>query len=143
MVRLYNKRMWDQGIPPEDMRAVCTELKGTAEELDGMKFDVIVCASAYHHFESIESVTRTLAFFLKSGGSLMVADILKSPNAGQAFQHEAYADFVAHRGGFEEEDIRKAFDAAGLQDISFEKVTSARKDGFPVDFFLARGVKSL
>jgi 2-polyprenyl-3-methyl-5-hydroxy-6-metoxy-1,4-benzoquinol methylase len=144
MVGQYNKRMDNQGIPPEEMRAVCAELSGTVEELDGMKFDVIVCASAYHHFESIESVTRTLSFFLKPGGSLMVADILKSSNVDQAFQHDATHDkTVAHRGGFEEEEIRKAFNAADLQDIFFDKVTSARKHGFTVDFFLAKGMKSL
>lgn len=42
MVRQYNTRMANQGIPPEEMRAVCTELKGTIDELDGMKFDIIV-----------------------------------------------------------------------------------------------------
>lgn len=42
MVRQYNTRMANQGIPPEEMRAVCVELEGTTEELDGMKFDVIV-----------------------------------------------------------------------------------------------------
>lgn len=50
---------------------------------------------------------------------------------------------VAHKGGFEEEEIRSVFNATGLQDVTFDKVTSARKNGFSVDFFLARGVKPL
>jgi len=41
-VNQYNLRVENQGIPPEEMRAVCAELKGTAEELDGLKFDVVV-----------------------------------------------------------------------------------------------------
>ena len=41
-VKQYNLRVENQGIPLEEMRAVCAELKGTAEELDGLKFDVIV-----------------------------------------------------------------------------------------------------
>jgi len=143
MVKQYNRRVEDQGIPPEEMQAFCTELKGTAEELDGVKFDVIVCASAYHHFESIEDVTRTLAFFLKPGGSLMVSDILKPSNEDEVFQHGSHAHIVAHKGGFKEADMRKAFDAAELQDMSFDKVTSGGKHGRNIDFFLAKGVKLL
>ena len=143
------------------MRAVCTQLNGTAEELDGVNFDVIVvrlplelsqfclndclqCASAYHHFESIEAVTRTLTFFLKPGGTLMVSDIMK-PSDGEVFPRDgAHRHIVAHRGGFEEKDLQKAFDAADLRDTSFNKVTSAKTpDGRQVDIFLATGLKSL
>lgn len=74
----------------------------------------------------------------------MVADIMKSPDSEKVFQHNAsHAGIVAHRGGFEEEEIRRALNAADLQDVSFEKATSAKKNGFSVDFFLAKGVKSL
>jgi hypothetical protein len=41
-VKQYNLRVENQGIPPEEMQAVRAELKGTAEELDGLKFDVVV-----------------------------------------------------------------------------------------------------
>ena len=37
----YNTRVSNQGIPPEEMRAICLELKGTGDELDGTKFDII------------------------------------------------------------------------------------------------------
>ena len=44
MVDRYNLSVSNQGIPPEEMRAVCAELRGRDEELDGLKFDVItVC----------------------------------------------------------------------------------------------------
>src|SRR5262245_17124135 len=42
MVDYYNQRVSNQGIPPEEMKAVCLELKGTGDELDGQKFDVVV-----------------------------------------------------------------------------------------------------
>lgn len=42
MVNQYNKRVSDQGIPPEEMRAVAADLKGTEDELDGRKFDVVI-----------------------------------------------------------------------------------------------------
>ena len=44
VVDRYNLSVSNQGIPPEEMRAVCVELRGRDEELDGLKFDVItVC----------------------------------------------------------------------------------------------------
>ena len=42
MVDEYNLRVFNQGIPPEEMRAVCAELEGKEGELGGQKFDVIV-----------------------------------------------------------------------------------------------------
>ena len=42
MVDKYNLRVANQGISPEEMRAICAELKGEEGELDGQKFDVIV-----------------------------------------------------------------------------------------------------
>lgn len=38
-------RVSNQGIPPEEMSAVCAELKGQEGELDGLKFDVVVVRS--------------------------------------------------------------------------------------------------
>lgn len=42
MVDQYNKRVNEQGIASEEMKAVCIELQGKENELDGAKFDVIV-----------------------------------------------------------------------------------------------------
>jgi 2-polyprenyl-3-methyl-5-hydroxy-6-metoxy-1,4-benzoquinol methylase len=42
MVDQFNTRVENQGIPSEEMKAVCVELKGQEGELDGAKFDVIV-----------------------------------------------------------------------------------------------------
>lgn len=41
MVDRYNQTVLNQGILPEEMRAVCAELEGRDEELDGLKFDVV------------------------------------------------------------------------------------------------------
>jgi 2-polyprenyl-3-methyl-5-hydroxy-6-metoxy-1,4-benzoquinol methylase len=42
MVDVYNTHVTNQGIPPEEMHAVCAELKGVDGELDGARFDVVV-----------------------------------------------------------------------------------------------------
>jgi hypothetical protein len=50
VVDRYNLSVSNQGILPEEMRAVCAELKGRDEELDGLKFDVItVCETGKLH----------------------------------------------------------------------------------------------
>ena len=72
----------------------------------------------------------------------MVSDIMKTSNADNIIG-TTHADIVPHTGGFDNADMRKAFDAADLVDITFDKVTSATKDGQNVDFFLAKGVKPL
>lgn len=41
MVDYYNQRVSFQGIPPEEMKAVCIQLKGEDQELDGQKFDIV------------------------------------------------------------------------------------------------------
>ncbi|KAF7370550.1 Methyltransf-11 domain-containing protein [Mycena sanguinolenta] len=115
------------------MRVVCADLKGVEGELDGQKFDVIACSAAYHHFESINDMTRTLCFFLKPGGCLLVADFMKTS--------EPVPEDVPHDGGFTEEQIQHAFLRAGLQEITIDQFTKARFHGKRVQLFLAKGTK--
>jgi hypothetical protein len=68
-----------------------------------------------------------------------VSDIMKTPNADGLFTH----DIVAHKRGFNYDDMRKAFNAGDLHYMTFDKVTSAKKDGHTVEFFLAKGIGSL
>jgi hypothetical protein len=42
MVDQYNRRVWNLGISPDEMKAVCVQLQGVEGELDNAKFDVIV-----------------------------------------------------------------------------------------------------
>ena len=98
------------------------------------------CALAYHHISSIQNVTRTLAFFLKPQGTLLIADIAKSDNSEHLFPDQ-YAHIVAHQTGFDEGDIRNAFDAAGLQLVKFETVATLKMHGKDISCFLAQGTK--
>ncbi|KAJ7635820.1 S-adenosyl-L-methionine-dependent methyltransferase [Mycena polygramma] len=136
MVNYFGEKIHSQGqscVPPEKMRVVCANLKGEDSELDGEKFDVIVCSAAYHHFESITDITSTLCFFLKPGGCLLVADFTKS--AGPV------PEAVPNAGGFTEHDIQRAFADAGLQEFSIEQITTVKFQGQNFSLFLAKGTK--
>ncbi|KAG1736891.1 S-adenosyl-L-methionine-dependent methyltransferase [Suillus paluster] len=145
MVDRYNQSVANQGIPHEEMRAVCCDLTATSNQLDGMKFDVVVCASSYHHFPSIEEVTKALASYLKPGGSLLVADLMKpsSVESTQELFPTGAHSIVAHRGGFEEADIKAVFEGAGLINFAFVTAGKAKKQGHPIQFFLASGTKEV
>ncbi|KIM29132.1 hypothetical protein M408DRAFT_329134, partial [Serendipita vermifera MAFF 305830] len=105
MVDYYNQRVYNQGIPPDQMRAIC--LTGTDSDLDGQKFDLIVCSQAYHHFPNIAAVTKTLASLLKPGtGKLFVADLMpydtsifKQHGQGQGHQGHGHSHDQGHGHG--------------------------------------------
>lgn len=137
MVDQYNHRVHNQGIPSEEMHAICAILDGRESELDGKRFDVIVCASAYHHIDSIEHVTKVLAYFLKPGGTLLVVDLEKT----DVDIHDSHNDIVPHRGGIEKVDIENAFRSAYLESFSYSRAFSAKLKGHPVALFIAKGVK--
>ena len=189
LVDSYNQRVANQGITPDEMRAVCTELKGKEGELNGLKFDVIVvsllinrdygrfhvdcvfaqCSASYHHFESIEDMTKILVFFLKPGAALLVVDIQDPSEAhphGFATQSntsnvhvipQKFHHITPHTHGFKSDRIRKVFEDAGLTSFSFNKAMSAtkkertfsfdetesRSDSQEITFFIAKGEKKL
>lgn len=153
----YNLRVINEGADPSKIRAIRAELKGEESELHGVKVDAVVvsisylalialgspkpqCASAYHHFTSIDDMTRILVSFLKHGGSLLVADIMKNDQGEEVVPSDYYHD-VPHTAGFSEEDMRQIFTRAGLKNFDFNRVTTANLEGTDATFFLARGVK--
>jgi len=170
MVDLYNAMAQNQGLLPEEMRAVCLDIlvprPPEDSPFEGQRFDLIVvrrtsyrferfsdvpysdhqCASAYHHFESIEAVTTALVSYLKPGGALMVVDLIRPSeeevnNIDEIFpEHDA--SIVCHRGGFKEEEIISAFNAAGLQNVCFEAAIPVRKKGYNLKLFLAKGERN-
>jgi len=146
MVDQFNLRASNQGLAPDEMKAVCVDLRREDHELHGRKFDVIVCSMAYHHFSSVEDVTRLLASFLRPGGSLLVADVDRSTLQTDIFPHQhdghGHEHIVAHQRGFGEEDIKGVFGSAGLEFKEFGVVASGKMHGRDVDFFVARGIRS-
>ncbi|EPS98389.1 hypothetical protein FOMPIDRAFT_1126650 [Fomitopsis schrenkii] len=144
MVDQFNLRAFNQGLPPEEMKAVCLDLKREDHEFCGAKFNVIVCSLAYHHFPSIQDVTSLLASFLEPEGSLLVADIFRDTIQTDIFPDQGisgHGHIVAHQRGFDKEELRATFATAGLELKDFSVVTSGKMHGEEVDFFLAHGVK--
>ncbi|KAF8626033.1 hypothetical protein AX15_005123 [Amanita polypyramis BW_CC] len=139
MVNHYNKGVQDGGIPTEKMRAVCRELEGKEGELDGAKFDVIVCASAYHHFESIDKITRCLAYLLKPGGALIVLDFGRKDY--DIVREEAHRKIVPHSRGIDKADVIHAFEQAGLESVSYEHAFDTVIHDIPLSYVVVKGVK--
>ncbi|CAG8642601.1 12893_t:CDS:2, partial [Ambispora leptoticha] len=113
------------------------------DPLDGQKFDLIVCASAYHHLGDIKSATKTLTTYLKPGsGHLIVLDLQLNPGHSHRFhnsehshhdsehshhnpEHSHHNPEHAHKshipasgavnypGGFSHDQIREAFEGNG------------------------------
>ena len=97
---------------------------------------------AYHHFPSVEDVTRELVAHLKPRGTLAIADIARlEEDEVQAPIMAKYEHIVAHTRGFTEEEMRTLFEGAGLENVAFERFTSAKKEGRDVQFFLLTGTK--
>ncbi|PPQ70411.1 hypothetical protein CVT26_013828 [Gymnopilus dilepis] len=155
-VDIFNEHVYNQGIPREEMRAVCADLKGEEGELDGLKFDVITCAASYHHFEDINKITKTLTFFLKPGGTLLVVDVTpkthshadgssssSAPQGDSTLFPEQYHHVVAHKHGISPEAIKAAFDGAGLCCYTFEPIDTFKVLGNEGTLFVAKGKKPL
>jgi 2-polyprenyl-3-methyl-5-hydroxy-6-metoxy-1,4-benzoquinol methylase len=97
---------------------------------------------AYHHFASVEDVTRELVACLKPRGTLAVADILRlEADEGEPAIMAKYEFMVAHTRGFSEEEIRRVLEGAGLEEVAFERFASGKREGRHVQFFLATGTK--
>ncbi|TFK45624.1 S-adenosyl-L-methionine-dependent methyltransferase [Heliocybe sulcata] len=139
MVNRYNLRVSNQGIPPEEMQAVRLELKGEEGELDGTKFDVIVCSMAYHHFPDIDDTTRILVNFLKPGGRLMVADLLKNESGSMLIPEKHQHVFERH--GYAPEDLRTVFEKQGLTNFEWEQVAEFKMHGMDGKTLLAVATK--
>ncbi|KAF8177625.1 S-adenosyl-L-methionine-dependent methyltransferase [Pholiota molesta] len=142
-VDVFNAAVADQGIAPEEMRAVCAELKGAEGELDGLTFDVITCVLAYHHFADIDETTRVLSGFMKPGGALLVVDVVKPARHGAApLFAEEHHHVVPHSHGMTREGMQAAMEGAGLVDFVFKPLTTVIMHGTEAVLFLAKAANA-
>lgn len=79
---------------------------------------------------------------MKPRGTLAVADIARlEEESAQAPVMAKYEQIVAHTRGFAEDEMRALFEGAGLENVAFERLASAKKEGRDVQFFLLTGTK--
>ncbi|KAF9063703.1 S-adenosyl-L-methionine-dependent methyltransferase [Rhodocollybia butyracea] len=145
MLDKFMKQAEEKGFA-DKVTCVCTELKGAEGELDGLKFDIITCSMAYHHFHSIKDITTILCNYLKPNGMLLVIDIeapeVEAGSENPIFEKMKDHDSVAHKHGFGVEEMKTVFEGAGLVSFDMKHVTHASLVGkFDFDAFLAKGVK--
>src|ERR1700731_1819399 len=103
---------------------------------------------AYHHFASIDEVTRMLSFFLKPGGTLLIVDILRPTDSEATPIPLEFAHIVPHVRGFEEADMRAIYDGAGLIQFQFNPLDHPgfklegreAQPSTEIHLFLAKGI---
>lgn len=104
---------------------------------------------AYHHFGSPVDITKTLKFFLKEGGTLLVTDRVgdEAQDKEDPEPFPSFKDVVAHKDSFQEKAMRQIFEDAGLGEFHFEIIPGAILDArvWGIDkqspLFLAKGKK--
>lgn len=102
--------------------------------------DIIVSSMALHHVRDIPAIARAFKSALRPGGQLAIADL--DPEGGQ---FHAEHDDVVHEG-FDHDQLRETFAAAGFADIAFREACVVEKpiaDGasrrFTIFLMTARG----
>ena len=113
----------------------------------------VQCASAYHHIEDINSITRILAFYLKPSGKLITLDLIKDPDTSDIFHRKRYKkhqheNHVMHIGGFDPKEIEKVFLDTKLLDVikvevafNFNKFIEDDQKEYTFGYFIAMGKK--
>jgi hypothetical protein len=88
-----------------------------------------------------------LAHFLKPGGALVVVDITRDGYRNPFHMLPADAHYVAHKHGFDESDLHKAFESAGLsflfdsETLKGEGEHAGGGHQHDADLFIAKGIK--
>lgn len=130
MVDVYNQTAANQGLAPEEMRAVVGNLvpssgNGPQGEISGeefWEFDIAAVGLGFHHFEKPALAAKRLGERLKKGGTLLIIDFLPHGLTGHGQGHgqesAAKHDGHAHRHGSTDGD-------AAQEDPEQEKKTQA------------------
>jgi len=105
------------------------------EDLKSEQYDIIMTNMTMHHIKSVDDFVKKLANGLKKDGKLFIADLYKEDGTF----HSDNTDVIHF--GFEIEDVRDAFNKAGLKSISISKLQTIKKPNKNYDLFFAVGVK--
>ncbi|KAK9369834.1 S-adenosyl-L-methionine-dependent methyltransferase [Lipomyces kononenkoae] len=143
-IREFNTRARHQGIDEIEMQAIQCDILSEESLPYGKpwfgKVDAVASALGFHHLADMASVTKTLVKrFLKVGGWIAVIDLMYDPDTSPIFEnakqakanhqdncqhgHDDLHHYAQHVGGIKTDDIKHAFDSAGLDCVDvFERV---------------------
>lgn len=128
MVRVYNEKMYNHGIPKEEMQAIVADIMepGQAPVPEFQNFDAAVASMCYHHLEDTARATKALASRLRSGGRLYVIDLERQQGESDQWfdnwsDEKKRSAGVVHLGGINRSAMKKEFEDAGLKDVDNSK----------------------
>ncbi|EAU86466.2 hypothetical protein CC1G_11774 [Coprinopsis cinerea okayama7 len=131
-IKMLNEKAEQDGTP-DRFKGVCANIESDKDALQGQTFDLIYCSSAYHHFENPSAITKVLASYLKSNGSLVVIDnVFTGEGVPDTHKH-----IVAYQG-FSEGDMKRIFSDGGLEMTLYEVIPPSKQGDS--DVFFAKGV---
>jgi len=133
MVQVARERIEAAGLG-DRLRAVQADL--TKDRLDGT-YDVVWSSMAFHHVQNLDSLVRSVAALLVTGGRLLIADLDADP--GGDF-HADKVDFDGHHG-FDRQGLAEVLAQAGFGDVTFTDATTILKDDREFGVFLCTATK--
>ncbi|QPC61943.1 hypothetical protein HYE67_004174 [Fusarium culmorum] len=156
MAEQYNKMALKAGYTPAKMHALqgdiiepestpCPELNTPAF----FNFDLIVMCMALHHIEDPDNMILQLSKRLRPGGLLLIIDWVSHSDSttqeGENWKMD-FSKLSVNRMGFEEDEVKNAYDKAGLEDWSWKWTSTPSQVPREIEgkqqLFFARGRKS-
>ncbi|KAF4967258.1 hypothetical protein FSARC_5170 [Fusarium sarcochroum] len=155
MAEQYNQMALKAGYTPTKMRAVQGDLidpeSTPSPELNSpafFNFDVVIMCMALHHIQDPDDMILQLSKRLKQGGILVIVDwvaLSESDCRRTGDQTLGLSNLSVNRIGFTENDVKSAYEKAGLADWSWKWASTRsqvpREIGGEQQLFLARGKK--
>ncbi|TFK18024.1 S-adenosyl-L-methionine-dependent methyltransferase [Coprinopsis marcescibilis] len=135
-VKRFNDSFESEGLA-DKAKAFVTNIETDQSVIEGQTFDLVYCASAFHHLDDPEGVTKILGSFLKPTGALVIVDVTLAEGADKLTVPEELKHIVLH-AGFNKADISKMFEGAGLKLESYSLLSSDKGDK---ELFIAKGVR--
>ncbi|KAH7165776.1 S-adenosyl-L-methionine-dependent methyltransferase [Dactylonectria macrodidyma] len=156
MVEQYNKKAQEEGFSPEQRHAIACDLlrpdATLSPELDSQEFhgfDIIAMCMALHHVEDHRLMIQKLSERLAEGGVLAIVDWVAPSESGCPLAEKAQemANHTIARLGFEESDVKEAYEKAGLEGWGWKWASKRCKMpeeiGGEQQLFIARGEKPI
>jgi SAM-dependent methyltransferase len=153
MVKQYNVNAEKEGFTLEKMHATAGDLLDSTDanlaSSDFYGFDFAIMSMALHHVSDPTEMIARLAERLDKGGVLLIIDWVAASESGcKKLEGPAHhpVQHTVTRAGFEEKEVKQAFEKAGLKDWDWKWFS--KRSNLPEEFggenqmFLARGVKA-